>query len=241
MQQCAVTPLDVGRLSAFVPIDPALPAGPQVFQTLRTAILGMVLVPGQVLSEPEIGACLGVSRTPVREAFAQLRAMNLVETLPSRGSYVTKLNAAKIREAQFLREALEKANVQRLVETGLTPNLTSAFDANLKAQEFAIVKGDHQRFHDLDDDFHSLIASATGFPRAAIVLSHEKTQLDRLRMIALRDGGRFDALFAEHTALIAAIKAQDVDTALSVAQTHLRSVLTTLATVAAANTAFFDP
>lgn len=241
MQQYAVTSRDVGRLSALVPIDPASPAGPQVFQTLRAAILGMVLVPGQVLSEPEIGARLGVSRTPVREAFAQLRAMNLVGTLPSRGSYVTKLNAAKIREAQFLREALEKANVQRLAETGLKRDLAIAFDANLKAQEMAIVKGDHQRFHNLDDDLHSLIACATGFPRAAIVLRHEKTQLDRLRMIALRGGGQFDVLFAEHTALISAIKAQDADTALSVAQTHLRSVLTTLETVAAANTAFFDP
>lgn len=222
-------------------IDPARPAGPQVFALLNDAIMTMQLSPGQAVSEAEIGARLGVSRTPVREALAQLRALNLVDTRPSRGSFVTRLNAAGLREAQYLREALEIANVQRVIETGFAGDVRDALDHNLREQERAVQGVDYAGFHSLDDAFHRLIAEGTGFPRAAQVLAHEKAQLDRLRMLSLHDPQRLHDLLADHRALFEAIVAQDLAGAIAVAKRHLRGVLAVLDLLATRNAAFFDP
>lgn len=239
MQQVIESDFD-DTLAQLPSVSPSLPAGPQVFDCLKLAILNMTFVPGQALSEPEIGAALGVSRTPVREAFARLRAIDLVTTLPSRGSYVTKLNQAKIREAQYLREALELANVHYLVEHGLESASEAALRENLMQQEQAVVADSYRDFHLLDDAFHLLLAAATGFPRAAVVLSHEKAQLDRLRMLSLNDARRSDVLFAQHRRLFDAILQRDHGAARAVAQPHLRSIFTILEGLAVDHAEFFE-
>lgn len=227
-------------LASLLPVNPGLPAGPQVFDCLKMSILDMTFAPGQAISEPEIGAALGVSRTPVREAFARLRAIDLVTTLPSRGSYVTKLNQVKIQEAQYLREALEVANVQFLIDHGLPETAEVALRDNLDQQGLAVQTGAPRAFFQLDDAFHLLLAEATGFARAAVVLGHEKAQLDRLRMLSLDDTRRSEVLVAQHRQLFEAIVARDADAALAVARPHLRSVLATLQGLATDHRDFFE-
>ena len=217
------------------PIDPARPAGPQIFDVLRGAILRMDFVPGQVLSEADLGTVLGASRTPVREALMRLRELGLVETRPSRGTYVTPLDAARIREAQFLREALEVANVLRLTQA----DLPDTVDANLQAQADAIACADDMTFQALDDAFHRLLAEATGLNRPAVVLMQEKAQLDRLRVLSLRDGRRLSVLLDEHRAITQAIRSGDARTAEATMRAHLRSVLDVLDDLAARHSDYF--
>jgi DNA-binding GntR family transcriptional regulator len=227
-------------LASLKPVDPAFPAAAQIFGQLKAGILTMTLVPGQVLSEPEIGARLGVSRTPVREAFAQLRAIELVTTRPSRGTYVTKLNDAKIREAQYLREALEVATVKRLISDGIPDASQEALAQNLKAQRQAVANTARPAFHKLDDEFHFLLAKATGFPRAAAVLGQEKAQLDRLRVLSLQDDAHFAMLYQDHSRLFDAICQQDKEAAMAIAVPHLRSVLHVLRGYATLHADYFD-
>lgn len=240
MRRTALADTNDDPLGALRPVDPALPAAPQIFDQLKAAVLAMDLVPGQPLSEPEIGIRLGVSRTPVREAFAQLRAIDLVTTRPSRGSYVTKLNEAKIREAQYLREALELAAVRTLVAQDLSDRHRNALAQNLSAQQQAVADNARSTFHALDDAFHYLLAETTGFPRAAIVLGQEKAQLDRLRVLSLRDTAHFSALYGEHCQIYDALCQRDLDAAIAVMMPHLRSVLTVLRGVAMQHANYFD-
>ena len=69
-------------------LDFSRPANEQIAAAVKSAILSMRLVPGQMISENEIGQMFGASRTPVREAFAQLREESLIVTWPSRGTFV---------------------------------------------------------------------------------------------------------------------------------------------------------
>lgn len=233
----AETALDTVLLGT---IDPALPAGPQVFAHLQDAILNMSFTPGQALSEPDVGAVLGVSRTPVREAFARLRAIDLVTTFPSRGSYVTKLNEAKIREAQYLREALELANIERLATGGLSAEMHQRLDDLMEQQAVAVAAGDIPTFRELDNAFHIALAEATTFPRAAIILGQEKAHLDRLRMLELYNKDHIGTLASEHRALLDAIAARDPLAARAIAIPHLRSILTVLRDLAVRNAEYFD-
>ncbi|MEL6640633.1 MAG: GntR family transcriptional regulator [Pseudomonadota bacterium] len=241
MNRSASLPTPAAVTAVLRPVDPALPAGPQVFAQLRAAILDMSLPPGHNLSEPEIGAALGVSRTPVREALARLRAIALVTTRPSRGSSVTHLNEAHIREAQFLREALEVAQVRKLATNGVPSAFHEQTVSNLTAQADAVSNNDMPAFHQLDDAFHIGLADATGFSRAAVVLAQEKAQLDRLRILSLHDASHLGALYEEHSAIYAAIVARDAEAAVVATQAHLQSVLSVLHALAADHADYFDP
>ena len=234
-----LSPPEVSRLQ--VPrVDLTRPAGNQIFLALKVAILRMDLTPGCIISESEIGARFGASRTPVREALAQLRDAGLVMTIPSRGNFVTKLNADKIREARFLREALEVATVARIVETGMSAAVEADLTQCLIRQQEAIDADDDPAFHAEDDLFHLKLARATGYPRVAHVLEHEKMQIDRLRVLSLRDHDHLDTLQIQHCQIFDALRARDMKLAIGTTQTHLRSILLVLADLTVSHASYFD-
>ena len=111
-------------------LDLSRPAAEQIASALKSAVLNMQIAPGAMISENEVGQLFGASRTPVREAFAQLRDDGLVVTWPSRGTYVSKLSEHQIRGAQFLREALEVAVVDRLCSEGISDRALAALEDN---------------------------------------------------------------------------------------------------------------
>lgn len=79
------------------------------YRTLRENILKLKLKPGDKISEKEISDTLSISRTPVREAFIRLSQEQLLEVLPQRGTYISKINTSQIAEFRFLRVTLEQA------------------------------------------------------------------------------------------------------------------------------------
>lgn len=224
----------------FPEIDPAKPAGNQIFEVLQAMILTMDLVPGQAISEADIATKFGASRTPVREALQKLRETQLVTTKPSRGNFVTRLNRGKILEARFLREALEVAVVDRLCETGLPDEFTASLHENLKRQKKAIKRRDNQEFRHLDDAFHLTLARATQFPRVADVLKREKILLDRLRVLALRSKAHQKNLLHDHQNMLTAILEKDKYTAIELTRRHLNTVLDTLSALEQTHGDYFE-
>ena len=222
------------------PLDLSRPAAEQIAAEMKSAILKVTLKPGSMISENEIGQVFGASRTPVREAFALLRSEGLLVTYPSRGTYVSKLAEHQIRGAQFLREALEVAVIERLCDTGVTDTAQAALEQNLKAQERTIADDDRDALHKLDDQFHSLLADATGFPRVSSLLQSEKTALDRLRYLSLNNHDRMSELLMEHRGILQAVTNRYSGQALDRMRLHLRSVLSTLSELIDENRDYFE-
>src|SRR5215216_5801219 len=71
------------------------PARTRVYTTLRDAIVSAQLAPGRQISENELAALLGVSRTPIREALQRLREERLVAIVPQLGTFVTHIRDRK--------------------------------------------------------------------------------------------------------------------------------------------------
>lgn len=224
----------------FEEIDPSRPAGAQIFKALKASILRMDLEPGAFISESDIGAKFGASRTPVREAFMRLREAGLVITQPSRGNFVTKLNREKILEARYLREALEVANVGTLCKDGLSIEFRQKLSNNLKQQSEAIKYQNNLDFQRLDDEFHLTMALATGYERAASVLEREKMLLDRLRVLSLREETHLKTLLWEHQILLTALIAKDAAKATHTTRKHLSSILNTLSNLRETHEEYFD-
>src|SRR3954468_16840506 len=65
---------------------------------LRERILHLEIPPGTNLDEVGYAKMLGISRTPVRQAFIQLGAEGLVDLLPNRSARVTPVDLPRVRE-----------------------------------------------------------------------------------------------------------------------------------------------
>lgn len=87
-----------------------------IYLKLRQLVLTLELPPGAALSENELAASLGVSRTPVRESLILLAQEGLVQVFPKIGSFVSRVDPAQVADAQFLREAVELASLDDLPE-----------------------------------------------------------------------------------------------------------------------------
>ncbi|MGP1356651.1 GntR family transcriptional regulator [Roseicyclus sp.] len=225
---------------ALPAIDLDQPTAQQIHAALRAGILTLALPPGTRLSEAETGARFGASRTPVREAMTWLRDEGLIVTWPSRGNFVTRISEDVVRNAQFVREALETAALARICATGLDPEDDARMDAALGAQAAALAAGDTAAFHAADDAFHAALAGATGLSRVRTLVMREKTALDRLRALALGDPGHLRLLEDEHGRILNAIRKGRADRAQRVLGRHLTRVLDVLEDLKAAHGDYFE-
>ena len=95
------------RKLAPIKLDSYQPLREVVCETLREAIRGGVLKPGERLMEIQLADELGVSRTPVREAIRKLELEGYVIMLPRRGTYVANLSIRDINEVFEIRTTLD--------------------------------------------------------------------------------------------------------------------------------------
>ncbi len=87
-----------------------------VYQIIRQRILDGQYQPGDQLSIDKLIKELKISRTPVKEAFNQLRTEGLIEIISQRGTYITKLSIKDIRDTFDLRKVLEIYALEDLIK-----------------------------------------------------------------------------------------------------------------------------
>ena len=88
----------------------------KVFHKLRDDILSGVYKENDELREMTIGKALGVSRTPVREAFKKLELEGLVKTVRNKGTYVTGISKADIHDIFIIRSLLENLCTEWVID-----------------------------------------------------------------------------------------------------------------------------
>lgn len=204
-------------------LDPKLPMTAQVHAMLRRAIITLQLKPSEALSEKELSLKLSVSRTPVREALIRLAEEGLVDILPQRGSFVAPIRISEVKEAQFIREALETAVIRRAAEEGTEP-FVAELEANLRRQESAAKAKDFELFLQLDEAFHRAISESFGLAQSWRLIQNVKAQLDRVRYLSLPEPGHLPKLQAQHALVTQAIKVKDPELAVIVMRKHLQEV-----------------
>lgn len=210
----------------------AEPIVPQVIQRLRQAIIHVELKPGQALSEKEIALKYGVSRQPVREAFIKLTEAGLVQVLPSRGTYVTKISVRDVLNARFVREAVECA-IAREAAACADAGIIARLKAEIARQRLAADAQDRLQFKDSDETFHRIIADAARCEYAMKVVESARAQTDRVRYLSLPDASPLGVLIDQHEAVVAALEQRDAAAAEAAMRRHLREILTALPLLAA--------
>lgn len=84
--------------------------------------------------------------------------------------------------------------------------------------------GDRQGFHRLDLEFHDLLVSAAGFPRVRATVEKARLALDRVRRL-LGSPRRHALTFAEHNAIVDAMRKGDAESARAAMAAHIDSVM----------------
>jgi DNA-binding GntR family transcriptional regulator len=130
-----------------------------VIHEIRELIVSGRLGLGEQLSESVLAEQLGVSRTPVREAFLRLETERLVEVRPQRGTFVFQYNEAELRDICELREVLETGAL-RIALSHNREALIEQLENAVRTAETAHISelGDYQSF---DNAFHEALIKAS--------------------------------------------------------------------------------
>ncbi|MCR5154281.1 MAG: GntR family transcriptional regulator [Lachnospiraceae bacterium] len=199
----------------------------RVFHHLREDILAGKYKDNEELKEAAIGAELGVSRTPVREALRQLELEGLVNIIPNKGAYVIGISKKDIHDIYMIRSYLEGL-AARLACENITPEQMEALEETVYLSDFHVKKEHHEQVVELDSKFHALIYSASGNK----MLEHELTKFhhytERIRKQSLGRQERAKKSNIEHQAILEAIQNRNGDLAEKLAHEHIISTIRNL-------------
>ena len=219
------------------PIDPSPPSAPpappvlagsgsaaaRVYAYVKERLLDGTFPGGALLSENELSQQLGLSRTPVRQAFVQLEAEGLLELYPKRGALVVPVAASEIEDVFEARLLVEEHCAKRAASAGAA--LAAELAEEIAEQERAIATGEPTSdFARSDRRFHRAIVSAAG---NAILTRLYDTLRDRQQRIAAvsiaRDPAGAARFIAEHREIAPALERGDAAAACELVSAHLRS------------------
>jgi DNA-binding GntR family transcriptional regulator len=211
----------------------------QVYAALRQAIVSAELEPGRQLSENELAARLGVSRTPIREALVRLRDERLVEIVPQLGTFVTRISSSAVADAQSIREALECACVRRAAELA-TEDDVAALEDVMRAQEHARDTDDFDSFYVLDDAFHQALCDMSEHRAVWPVSQRARGHLNRVRRLSMPVPSYLALMIEQHHRVVSAVADNDADGAEALLRDHLRNVLQEVPRIRAQHPGFFE-
>lgn len=196
----------------------------RVFHRIREDILSGKYEQNEELKEAAIGAELGVSRTPVREALRQLELEGLVTIVPNKGAYVNGITSKDVKDIYAIRSYLEGLCAKWAVES-VTKEQLDAMDEVTWLTEFHAARKNYDQIWELDNKFHQLLYEASGSKILNHVLSDFHQYVERIRKIALSSESRAIQCSEEHKAIVEAIRAKDKEKAEQLANKHIMNTI----------------
>lgn len=195
-----------------------------VWEELREAIIELRLRPGEPLREVALAEQLGVSKTPLREAFARLEQEGLVETTSFKGAVVTGYSERDLNEIYELRALLEGAAARAAAERSTDDTLESLRDVVGRSRELRDA-GDLVGLAGLLERFDLIVYAQVTNERIGALIENLRAHLTRIGKLTESIPGRVEASVEEHAAIVDAIFARDPDEAERLMRVHIESVL----------------
>ncbi len=217
---------------------PTRTATDQVFEALYQAVISLELPPGTKVSEAEISKRFDVSRQPVRDAFYRLAKIGLLAVRPQRATLVTKISSTAVRNAVFIRTALEVECLKTAYALS-GPKLTKRLRAGIAEQNKVRTLKDPARFHALDDEFHQIMCQHAENSHAWTLIQEQKAHLDRVRYLTLSHERR-SSVMAEHEEIVQALEDHDVMRAEERLRYHLGDINNVLARLKEAHSEYLE-
>lgn len=191
-------------------------------ERLRTLIIEGTLAPGARLNERELSEQLGVSRTPLREAFRILAGDGLLTQLPNRGAQVVALSAEDVRHAFDVMGSLEGL-AGELAVTRVTDADLETLRALQAEMETAHAQRDLPAYYRINRAIHDRLNAIAGNPILTHTYRTLNTRLHALRFRSNLNTAKWNQAVAEHREMIAALAARDGAALRDILIRHLRA------------------
>lgn len=198
---------------------PSRDLGEAAYIRIRAAIREGGLAPGERLTETDLAARFGVSRTPVRQAIARLEAEGLLTHEARRGLTVMRPDHQQVVELYIMREVLEGAAARLAAQHAGETEIAAM--AEIIERESGC-QGDAGALAAVNLQFHGLLYLAAHNRYLLRSLEQLSATMALLPTLLTR-GNRAEQAQAEHRAIVKAIGKRDGDAAESAARRHVRA------------------
>ena len=219
--ESVLTELEDRRLA----VDPlASPARfkEQAYTAIRNAIAAMDVYRDRAeirLDERQLALDLGISRTPVREAMAQLEREGFVRSVPRRGIYVVRKTKREVIELITAWAALESMAARLITETADAAEI-AGLRRMFSTFENGVARAHLDEYSQLNIEFHQSIIRMS---RNSVLINLAENLFTHMRMIRRKTIGekdRADRSIRDHMHIIEALEARDTTRAETLVRDH---------------------
>jgi DNA-binding GntR family transcriptional regulator len=212
---------DTPRL-AIEPIDTSSSFKNQAYEALKGVIMAMDVYRSRDdirLDERQLAQELGVSRTPVREAMAQLEREGFVRSVPRRGIYVVRKTKREVIEMITAWAALE-GMAARLITQKASDEQIASLRKMFATFEDGQLRAHLDEYSEVNIEFHQSIIRMSG---NGVLISLAENLFTHMRMIRRKTIGeqdRADRSIRDHMTIIEALEARDTERAEDLVRRH---------------------
>ncbi|HEX3937579.1 MAG TPA: GntR family transcriptional regulator [Xanthobacteraceae bacterium] len=215
-----------GRISPtrpqLQPIDTSFSFKSKAYAALKSVIVGMDIYGSRSdirLDERSLAHDFGISRTPVREAMAQLEREGFVRSVPRRGVYVVRKSKREVIELITAWAALESMAARLITENASDDEIASL--RNMFATfENGELRAHLDEYSEVNIEFHQTILRLS---RNGVLMQLAENLFTHMRMIRRKTIGekdRADRSIRDHIHIIEALEARDTERAEGLVRDH---------------------
>jgi len=200
---------------------------PDITASLRAAIINGQFLPNERLIEAELAARFATNRVQIRASLSKLEGEGLVASEPNRGARVRVVSGEEALEITEARAAMETLVAAKAAERATVKDIARLQNI-LRGMKGAIGGGDLLGYSNLNGELHMELRRIARHGTATRILSLLNSQIIRFQFRAILIPGRASKSFAEHKAIVDAIRAHDAARARAAMAAHLAHVVEAL-------------
>lgn len=182
------------------------------------------LEPGEKISENQISDFLNLSRTPIREAFYNLKSNLLIDVKPQIGTFISYLDIDVSKELLFFRSSLEEKAVIEVCNKDSLDYL-NVFKEIIENEKTLHDSNNIEELISLDNKFHNLIFEELGYNKIPSIIEDNTYYLVRMRILRLKANIREKNYIDEHENILKCMINKDKENASKILKYHINELV----------------
>ncbi|UCF30146.1 MAG: GntR family transcriptional regulator [bacterium] len=179
-----------------------------IADSIKRAIIKGKFKPGEKISEGELAESMGISRTPLREAFRKLENEGFIEIIPRKGAVVTEIDAKEAYDLYQIKSALEGLAARLAVGKVKEKDIEKLKKINAELSE-TIEEYDLESFYRTHCRFHEVFVKISGNNRLIHLISNLNDHFQRYGIASLALPGQYENTIRQHEEIIDAFQRGD--------------------------------
>lgn len=194
----------------------------EVVERVRDMIVEGEILAGSHVPERIICEKLGISRTPLREAYKVLASEGLLTLLPNRGAVVTRLSAQDVEDILEMIAVIEGLAAERACLRASDSEIDVISDLHQRMVAY-YSRGELSEYFKANQTIHEALVAAAGSPQILNTHRNLTSRIRRFRFAGNVVADRWERAVREHEAILMALQDRDASLLRELLRAHLRN------------------